>query len=492
VTDRKTRLAVERLESRTVPAGLVRVAPVDPFLGNPADDVPSQPGVNYPFSQVEPYVAANPTRANNLVAAWQQDRWSNGGARGVVVGVSTDHGHSWDPVVIPGITKVAGGEFLRATDPWLAFAADGDLFASVLAWDPAPPDHPILQYPFDSTRSAVFVARSADGGLTWDQPVKLIDEPGVRFEGPLPFLAFNDKETITADPTDPDKAYVVWTRISFDPLTGFRGPTYLSRTTDGGATWEAPRPIHDPGPFAQTIANQVLVLPDGTLVNVFTQGSEASRFGDVAAVRSTDGGLTWSAPAIIATAAARLVTNPDDGGPIRTGETFVEAAVDPRTGAVYLVTQALDLADGRALEGVTFSQSLDGGRTWTEPVVINGTPTGIPAGSRQAFNPSVHVAADGTVAVTYYDFRKNTPDAGLPTDYWAVFADPGDRRNRPGGLADPTNWGGEVRLTDESFDMERAPSSQNENAGYFVGDYQGLTAVGNRFLAVFSVAGTEG
>ena len=145
MTDRKTRLAVERLESRTVPAGLVRVAPVDPFLGNPADDVPSQPGVNYPFSQVEPYVAANPTRANNLVGAWQQDRWSNGGARGIVVGVSTDHGRSWDPVAIPGITRVAGGEFLRATDPWLAFAADGDLFASVLAWDPAPPDHPILQ-----------------------------------------------------------------------------------------------------------------------------------------------------------------------------------------------------------------------------------------------------------------------------------------------------------------------------------------------------------
>ena len=42
-------------------------------------------------------------------------------------------------------------------------------------------------------------------------------------------------------------------------------------------------------------------------------------------------------------------------------------------------------------------------------IKVNKTPTNIPIGNQQAFTPSVDVAADGTVAVTYYDFRNNTP-----------------------------------------------------------------------------------
>jgi hypothetical protein len=33
-------------------------------------------------SEVEPWMDANPTDPDNLIAVWQQDRWSNGGARG--------------------------------------------------------------------------------------------------------------------------------------------------------------------------------------------------------------------------------------------------------------------------------------------------------------------------------------------------------------------------------------------------------------------------
>jgi hypothetical protein len=96
------------------------------------------------------------------------------------------------------------------------------------------------------------------------------------------------------------------------------------------------------------------------------------------------------------------------------------------------------------------------------------------------------------VAVTYYDTRNNTAAPGLLTDLWAVFANPRDRHNAPGGLANPANWGDEIRLTPHSFDIEQAPRSTNENNGYFLGDYQGLVAVGDRFVAFFSVAGTGG
>ncbi len=112
--------------------------------------------------------------------------------------------------------------------------------------------------------------------------------------------------------------------------------------------------------------------------------------------------------------------------------------------------------------------------------------------NRQAFDPSVRVNDDGVVAVTYYDTRNNTAAPGLLTDAWALFANPRDRHNAPGGLANPANWGGEVRLTPRSFDLEKAPQSTNENGGYFLGDYQGLAAAGDRFVAVFAVAGTNG
>jgi hypothetical protein len=43
-------------------------------------------GVNFVNSEVEPWVEVNPTDSDNIVAFWQQDRWSNGGARSNVAG----------------------------------------------------------------------------------------------------------------------------------------------------------------------------------------------------------------------------------------------------------------------------------------------------------------------------------------------------------------------------------------------------------------------
>src|SRR5438552_6828968 len=54
-----------------------------------------QPGTNYVNAEVEPWVAANPANSSNLIGVWQQDRWSNGGAHGLVAGFSPDGGTTW-------------------------------------------------------------------------------------------------------------------------------------------------------------------------------------------------------------------------------------------------------------------------------------------------------------------------------------------------------------------------------------------------------------
>ena len=93
---------------------LTRMTGGSPFAGCTADQVAQQVGVNYPNTEIEPWVDANPTDPRNLIAGWQQDRWSNGGSRGLLAGVSRDGGATWRLVRVPGTSACTGGIYKRA------------------------------------------------------------------------------------------------------------------------------------------------------------------------------------------------------------------------------------------------------------------------------------------------------------------------------------------------------------------------------------------
>src|ERR1700747_3709168 len=60
-----------------------------PFAGCTSGlDPGSPPGTNYVNAEVEPSVAVDPTHPSDIIAAFQQDRWSNGGARGLSTAIS--------------------------------------------------------------------------------------------------------------------------------------------------------------------------------------------------------------------------------------------------------------------------------------------------------------------------------------------------------------------------------------------------------------------
>lgn len=430
------------------PASLAQASAATPF-GSSCNGAP-QTGTLYHNAAVEPYVAVNPTNALNVIGVWQQDRWSNGGAQGVIASASFDGAHSWSRHPLPtarcaGGTAANGGDYERASDPWVSFSPNGIAYAITLAFDDS------------SNMSAVLVTRSSDGGQTWSAPVTLIRDD----IGP-----FDDKESITADPTDSAYVYAVWDRL----MIYADGPAWFARTTDGGQTWDAAQKIYDPGTNRQTLGNQIVVLSDGTLLDVFTLIDYASGgSAEFEAIRSTDHGASWSAPFKIANDLAIGTSDPQTGQPIRDGAGMADVATGPGS-EVAVAWQDARFSGGRR-DGIALSLSFDGGATWSTPVEVNGDP------AAQAFTPSVRILNDGTVVVTYFDLRDDTADPStLAADYWLTASQNG------------TVWH-EICISGP-FNLDLAPNAN----GLFLGDYQGLGTTGTEPLPFFAqtVTGATG
>lgn len=444
-------------------APLVRVSGPSPVA---ACTIGRSDGVVYPNAEGEPRVAASPTTAGtdhaNLVAVWQQDRWSDGGARAIMAGASFDGGRTWRDVPLPFSRCVPGGlPYDRASDPWVSIGPDGTVYASAVA----------VGHISSSNYApvATLVAVSHDGGRTWSD-AQAIPDSGT--DGP----------NVTADPARPA---VAWVLIP----TGFKG-TLLSKTTDGGKSWSSPRsiiPNVSTGPNRSINGFTLLIDPRThtfyDLVQLARkrpakrvcrqvkghqrcwtskQSSESDLFFGMSS--SHDEGQTWSAPRIIAQ--RRFVRE----GAIPVRDVMFSSALDPSSGRLYVVWEDARFSRGRYYE-VAISSSSDGGVTWSRPAPVRRPP------GQQPFEPTIAVNADGVVGVTYYTTRRirvKTPllSSPYPCTYWFVASrDRGEHFEQPVRLGDP-------------FDLTTAPPK----VGYFLGDYQGMAAAGSSFFPFFAMA----
>jgi len=424
-------------------------------------------GINYPNTEVGPRVEVNPTNSKNIVAFYQQDKWSNGGSRANVAAVSLDDGATWETVIVPGLSQCSGGQYQRASWPWLSFSPNGVLHQMSLLFNTDPP--------VGFGPSAMAVSRSLDGGFTWSGPILVQSDTDPRF--------LNDANSITADPKNSNLVYAVWERLDSD-FAGFpfKGSAYFARTIDGGVTWEPAREIFDPGLNNQVIGSQIVVLPDGTLLNFFDKiinmnpdGTFIATQFHLTVIRSDDKGLTWDTTGGGTEIAVILsffgAYTPDLHFPIQAGGSVLfDVAVDPRNGRLYAVWQ-----DSRftGVDEVAFSESKDRGRTWSVPIRVNQTPRNpLRPLTQQAFLPSVAVGGNGRVVVTHFDFR-NDGDIGELADYWMVSC--------KSKCDEPASWGGEIRLTEASFDYAQAPVVHS----LFLGAYLGLAATHKGYFAFF-------
>jgi hypothetical protein len=404
-------------------------------------------------SAFEPAIAVDAHRPRRIVAAWSQGFEASNSA----VAATADGGQTWKTRLVPGVSRCSGGDTQIDADPWISFGPRGTAYlSSIPANTPAQPSLVFF--------SAIAVNRSGDD-VHWSQP-SIVSPLG---------SDFNDKDSITADPNRPGTVYVVWARRYGAEAES--GRAYFSRSVDAGRTWTEPALNYQPPvPFLIPANAQVLVEPDGSLVEVFDQLNESSqvpgRPADVAwqimAMRSGDRGRSWSAPVHVATLpryGSAIVFSSVDGVPLRAPALSSRAV--GAGGRLYVVWQAV-YSSTRAQ--ILMSQSGDGGRTWTPPSAVASR-------SALVLGPSVAVTGDGTLGVFWYDLGRDRPDDGKVTTEvrFAASRDRGRHWIR-GRIAGP-------------FDYRRAPKvgelEGRSGGAHFLGDYFGLAAPGKGFAAAY-------
>jgi hypothetical protein len=485
------------------------VSATDPFdtPGCLALDVPQLPfDSNYLHSEVEPQVAVDPTNPSHLVGAFQQDRWINGGAHGLVAAFSTDGGSHWtlSPQPFSACYHASGYpgaylDFQRASDPWVSIgpgapgASAGNTVYSVgLPFDQTPtPSDPSARH------NGVGAAVSYDNGATWTHVQLLVDDPCISqpLKSPGYFcnndkaFVLDDKESVTADPVHAGVAYAVWDRLLAPPASfpgffrerGYFGQVFMSKTTDYGAHWSAPQLLVKGPSQDQTIGNAIVIDPvSGALYDFFDlinneSNAHGHRGTNVAFIKSTDGGATWSDVHVVAGLDAVGVSDSANVDPstdtppatLRSADDIPEVTINPANGQLYAVWQDSRF-NGFLNDEAVISTSNDGGATWSTPSLVN------PHTGFAAFLPSVSVDGTGVVGVTYYQWPSAPVTGNQSANLYIRHS------TSPGSSTSPPTFGAATQL-DGPFNMLAAPWA----GGYFLGDYQGLVATPSGFLPFY-------
>jgi len=243
-------------------------------------------------------------------------------------------------------------------------------------------------------RNSIQVRRSLDGGMTWEpRTIPVIEHA----EGPG--IPFEDKPYIVADnqPKSPyaGNLYVAWTQDrTADSLIQF------SRSTDGGLTWSAPLRLSDRAGLPRDDDGTVqgfsgVVTPDGALHVIWSDTSHI-----VYAV-SRDGGKTFSRNRYIAAAGPSnfMVFNANHAN----GYPQIDMAVDKSTGQPRLYVAWNDYRNGDV--DVFCVSSPDGGRTWGSTMRVNSDA--LHNGADQLFQWLAVDPSSGAVNVVFYDRRRD-------------------------------------------------------------------------------------
>jgi hypothetical protein len=366
-----------------------------------------------------------------IVAAFQVGRRREGAAANIGTAMSGDGGRTWQRGFLPSLTlnsQPAGPE-TAASDPAVAYdAAHGVWLVAALT--------------IARGTSNIYVSRSTDG-VHWSTPIDVASGPIL------------DKEWIVCDngAASPFRG-----RCYVDYTDDVKNIVVSQSSDDGGLTWSAPVRA-----TSILVGTQPVVLANGTLVVVAGDynGSKALT-GSMAAVRSTDGGATFTR-SIVADLRSR------DNAPMR-AISLPSLDVDSN-GTIYAVWHDCRFRPACAQNDMVLSTSTDG-VVWTPPTRIAAVPA---SSSASVFIAGLAAdpAQPGRLGLVYAYY--------LAACARSCLLGIGFTTSQDGGKT----WSAGRPLHAQSMQMTWLPQAEG---GRMVGDYFSTSFAGGRVVPVFALA----
>ncbi len=378
------------------------------------------------------------------------------------------------------------------TDPNADFDTKGRVYQTMLPfnayWDDSRlhPDGEIdISYSDDLGRTWV----KGNGGVPLEPP----NNASARQAGHV-----EDKQWIAVNHI-PGSRFVDHVYAAWAVFNGSATKVRMAVSRDRGATFDKAITLSPP---SQVSSSVTYVYPSidaaGDVYVAFVSFPPNGAASTIYVTRSTDDARTFS-QFVPVTTVSLLPTAALPNTRFRDGITESFAASPTYAGHLYLTYEDWDSAKGQF--DVKFTQSIDGGATWSTPVVVNDNvdPNGT---TTDQFQPSVAAGSGGAVAVAFYDRRAACPSGPsvIPADVGRTnFCIDVTLQAYKDSGAGAVAVGSNARITQFTWDPEQpaqhvgglsqypcaAALDPCPNGGGFIGDYFGLAISSGNIYALF-------